>query len=77
MGVLGIDCGKFGALAYHTPEQTTFWPMPLKDGEIDLVELHKITFMLPLEVIIISFFENNKANFLCVDCLNNIIFNNT
>ena len=54
MGVLGIDCGKFGALAYHTPEQTTFWPMPLKDGEIDLIELHKITFMLPLEVIVIE-----------------------
>ena len=54
MGVLGIDCGKSGALAYYDGDRIKFWSMPLKDGEIDIQELNKLTFMIPLECIIIE-----------------------
>lgn len=54
MGVLGIDCGKSGALAYYDGDRVKFWSMPLKDGEIDILELNKLTFMLPLDCIIIE-----------------------
>lgn len=54
MGVLGIDCGKSGALAYYDNDRIKFFTMPLKDGEIDIQELNKLTFMLPLECIIIE-----------------------
>lgn len=54
MGVLGIDCGKTGAIAYHDGSLTKFYPMPLKDGEIDITELSRLTFMLPLDCIIIE-----------------------
>lgn len=54
MGVLGIDCGKSGALAYYDGTAVKFFPMPLRDGEIDILELNKLTFMLPLDCIIIE-----------------------
>ena len=54
MGVLGIDCGKSGALAYYDGDRIKFWSMPLKDGEIDIQELNKLTFMIPLECIVIE-----------------------
>lgn len=54
MGVLGIDCGKSGALAFYDGHHVRFWQMPLKDGEIDILELNKITFMLPLDCIIVE-----------------------
>lgn len=54
MGVLGIDCGKSGAIAYYDGSMTSFYSMPLKDGEIDILELNKLTFMKPLECIIIE-----------------------
>ena len=54
MGVLGIDCGKSGALAYYDGHAVKFWQMPLKDGEIDIQELNKLTFMIPLDCIVIE-----------------------
>jgi len=54
MGVLGIDCGKSGALAFYDGHHVRFWQMPLKDGEIDIQELSKLTFMLPLDCIIVE-----------------------
>lgn len=54
MGVLGIDCGKSGAIAYYDGTYTKFYPMPLKDGEIDIQELNKLTFMLPMDCIVIE-----------------------
>ena len=54
MGVLGIDCGKSGAIAFYDGAHTKFYSMPLKDGEIDILELNKLTFMLPLDVIVIE-----------------------
>ena len=54
MGVLGIDCGKSGALAYYDGDRIKFWSMPLRDGEIDIQELNKLTFMIPLECIVIE-----------------------
>lgn len=54
MGVIGIDCGKSGAIAYHNGEHTKFYSMPLKDGEIDLLELNKLTFMWPIQCIVIE-----------------------
>jgi len=54
MGVLGIDCGKSGALAFYDGHHVRFWQMPLKDGEIDIQELNKLTFMIPLDCIVIE-----------------------
>lgn len=54
MGVIGIDCGKSGAIAFTNGEHTKFYSMPLKDGEIDLFELNKLTFMLPIQCIVIE-----------------------
>lgn len=54
MGVLGIDCGKSGAIAYYDGTTVKFYAMPLKDGEIDILELNKLTFMKPLDCIVIE-----------------------
>ncbi len=54
MGVLGIDCGKSGAIAYYDGQRTVFYAMPLTDGEIDIIQLNKLTFMLPLDCIVIE-----------------------
>lgn len=54
MGVLGIDPGKSGALAFYDGTYTKFFPLPFQHGEIDILELNKITFMLPLDCIVIE-----------------------
>ena len=54
MGVLGIDPGKTGALAFYDGTYTKFFPLPYSHGEVDIHELNKITFMLPLDCIVIE-----------------------
>ena len=54
MGVLGIDCGKSGAICFHDGTFFRFYDLPYKDGEVDIHELNKLTFMMPLECIVIE-----------------------
>ena len=54
MGVLGIDPGKTGALAFYDGTYTKVFPLPYAHGEVDILELNKITFMLPLDCIVIE-----------------------
>ena len=55
MGVLAIDCGKQGALCFHDGSYFHFWPIAYTpDNEVDLLELSRITFQLPIETIIIE-----------------------
>jgi hypothetical protein len=54
MGVLGIDCGKSGAICFHDGSFFRFYDLPYKDGEVDIIELNRLTFQLPLECIIIE-----------------------
>jgi hypothetical protein len=54
MGVLGIDCGKTGALCFHDGSFFRFYDLPYRDGEVDILELNRLTFQLPLDCIIIE-----------------------
>jgi hypothetical protein len=55
MGVLAIDCGKTGALCFHDGSYFHHWHMPYTpDNEVDLLELSRITYQLPIETIIIE-----------------------
>ena len=54
MGVLGIDCGKTGAICFHDGSFFRFYDLPYKDGEVDILELNRLTFQLPLDCIIIE-----------------------
>jgi hypothetical protein len=55
MGVLAIDCGKTGALCFHDGSYFHLYKMPYTaDNEVDLLELTRITFQLPIDCIIIE-----------------------
>lgn len=54
MGVLGIDCGKSGAIAIYDGTFTKFYDMPLFQGEIDITQLNRLTFMVPIDLIVIE-----------------------
>jgi len=54
MGVLGIDCGKSGAISFFDGSFFRFYDLPYKDGEVDIIQLNRLTFQIPLDCIIIE-----------------------
>lgn len=54
MGVLGIDPGKTGALAFYDGTYTKVFPLPYAHGEVDILELNRLTFGMPIDCIVIE-----------------------